>query len=108
LPYWGAGEVSASVKAQKHLFILIKYFWWRKPNSTAMGHSTSLTTNSNISAKHLTQLGRPISAGALKVQADIFHSFSQLSQEDVTLIIAFLCNPLITISYCPHISNGHT
>jgi hypothetical protein len=40
------------------------------------------------------------------VQADIFHSFSQLLQE--TLITAFLLNIIIIISYNPHISNECT
>jgi hypothetical protein len=48
--------------------------------------STSLTTDSNISAKETILVGRPISARALTVRADIFHSVFQLLQEDVTLI----------------------
>jgi hypothetical protein len=48
----------------------------------AMGHSQLHTNDSSISAKQTTLVGRPMSAGALTVQADIFHSFSELLQED--------------------------
>jgi hypothetical protein len=50
--------------------------------------SSSLATDSSTSAKHTTLGGRPISAGALTVQEDIFHRFSQLLQEDITSNIA--------------------
>jgi hypothetical protein len=52
--------------------------------------STSLTTDSSTSAKQTTLVGKPISAGALTVQPGIFHSYSQLLQEDITLNIALI------------------
>jgi hypothetical protein len=56
----------------------------------AMGHSQLHTNDSSISARQTTLVGRPISAGPLTVQAHIFHSFSELLQEDLTLITARL------------------
>jgi hypothetical protein len=73
-----------------------------------MGHSQLLTNDSSVSAEQTTLVGRPISAGAPTVQAYVFHSFSQLSQEDVALITAFLRNSLITNSYYPHITTECT
>jgi hypothetical protein len=58
--------------------------------------STSLATDSSTSDKHTTLGGRPISAGALDIQAGIFHSFSQLLQEDITLNIALSLLTVLT------------